>query len=131
MSYVLKPEEPVEDGIRRCAAERLDRAASALEQDLASDPERAIHTARKSLKQTRSLLRLARGTLPADVRRAENRTLAELGRGMSGARDADVMVTTFDRLALARPVIPARSRASLRRRLTTAAASSDAAGPDV
>lgn len=117
MSYALQPGESVRDGIRRCAGERLDRAASALERDLAGNPEKAIHTARKSLKQTRSLLRLARGPLPAAVRRSENQALAELGRALSGARDADVMEATFDRLAAQRPAIPVRSRTGLRRAL--------------
>jgi CHAD domain-containing protein len=120
MSYALDPAAPVRDEIRRCAAERLDRAASALERDLASDPEKAVHTARKSLKQIRSLLRLVRASLPAEVRRAENQALAELGRNLSGARDADVMASTFDRLATEPPALPARSRATLRHALTAA-----------
>jgi CHAD domain-containing protein len=125
MSYVLKAGEPVDDGLRRCAAERLDRAARALEQGLVSEPEKAVHTARKSLKQTRSLLRLARAALPPRVRRAENRALAELGRALSGARDADVMVAAFDQLAAQRPAIPVRSRDVLRRALIAPAPSSD------
>ena len=79
----------------------------------------------------RSLLRLARGPLPAGVRRAENRALAELGRALSGARDADVMVATFDRLAVQRPVIPARSRTALRRALTAPSASAEAGTAEI
>jgi CHAD domain-containing protein len=45
------------------------------------------------------LLRLARGAMPREQRRCENRALAAAARGLSDARDAEVMIQTIDRLA--------------------------------
>ena len=63
------------------------------------DPVEAIHDARKRIKKTRALLRLARPGLKTKAYRRRNRELRDTGRGMSGTRDADVLVETVDALA--------------------------------
>jgi CHAD domain-containing protein len=99
MAYRLHPDETVPDGLRRCAREQLDRAIGELTERAPEDPVTAVHEARKALKQERSLLRLARGTIDRATRRRENAALRHAGRMLSGARDAEVMLEAFDQLA--------------------------------
>lgn len=99
MSYKLEPDEGVRAGILRSAAEQLDVALHALNEEISDDPVKAVHAARKAVKKERSLLRLTRGALPANRRRAENAALRRAARGLSDARDAEVMVHTVDQLS--------------------------------
>jgi CHAD domain-containing protein len=99
MAYRLEADESVRTAILRCAREQLDRAVSELSEGVNEDPVRAVHAARKAIKKERSLLRLARGAMPAAQRRRENAALREAARELSGTRDADVMIATVDSLA--------------------------------
>jgi CHAD domain-containing protein len=99
MPYRLRADEEVQDGLRRCAREQLDRAIAELTTGLGDDPVSAVHDARKALKKTRSLLRLSRGTIPPKERRRANATLRHAGRRLSPARDAEVMLEAVDDLA--------------------------------
>jgi CHAD domain-containing protein len=99
MSYRFEPDEGVRAGILRTTREQLDGALHALHDEIGDNPVEAVHTARKAVKKERSLLRLARATLPAKQRRAENRALRRAARGLSDARDAEVMVQTLDQLS--------------------------------
>jgi CHAD domain-containing protein len=81
--------EPAGDGLRRIARAQLDL--------IAEDPE-DVHEVRKALKRLRALLRLARDEVGADVRRRENATLRDAGRRLADARDAEVLLATFDGL---------------------------------
>jgi CHAD domain-containing protein len=66
--------------------------------------------------------------MPAKAYRAENRRLRDLGRELSGGRDADVMVETADAVAGA---LPGRQASALHRRLAARAAEARAGGvPD-
>jgi CHAD domain-containing protein len=97
MNYGLTFEESPADSIERVRREQLEAAAASLEQG--EDPVEAIHDARKRIKKTRALLRLARPGLKAKAYRRRNRALRDTGRAMSGTRDADVLVETVDALA--------------------------------
>ncbi len=99
MPYRLDTRETVQDGLRRCAREQLDAAISELTEGLRSDPVKAIHSARKSLKKERSLLRLAREGFHPGQRKLEARALRSVSRRLSGARDAEVLVQTLDQLS--------------------------------
>jgi CHAD domain-containing protein len=83
--------------VKRVAGEQLGEAAEGLEAP--QDPVEAVHDARKRIKKTRALLRLARPAMRADAFRAYNRELRDQGRALSGARDAEVLVQTIDALA--------------------------------
>jgi CHAD domain-containing protein len=87
----------VPDSIRTTAREQLVGAAERLERP--EDPVEAVHDARKRIKKTRALLRLARPGLKPKAYRRRNRALRDTGRGLSGARDADVLAETVDALA--------------------------------
>src|SRR3954452_24809354 len=98
MSYRLRFGEELQDSMRRAAREQLEVAAAELEDGGAGDAGAAVHEARKKLKRTRSLVRLARPSLPKPVYRNVNRALRDRGRAMSGTRDADVLVATVEAL---------------------------------
>src|SRR3954463_4871672 len=115
MSYRLDLDEPVPVALRDVATERLERAVRRLREEHTDDPVEAVHGARKDLKKARALLRLARPGMSRDAYRRENRTLRDIGRAMSGGRDADVMVETSD--ALADRFGQSREFAALHRRL--------------
>ncbi len=99
MPYEIEANEGVREGLARVAREQLDTSLHALNDRLADDPVTAVHTARKAVKKERSLLRLARTAMPAKQRRAENAALRRAARGLSDARDAEVMIQTLDQLA--------------------------------
>ncbi len=99
MAYRFENDESVRDGFVRCAAEQLDKACTELSARIGDDPVDAVHSARKAVKKERSLLRLARGSMPAKRRRQENRTLRDAARGLSAARDAAAMIDTLDELS--------------------------------
>lgn len=99
VAYKLAPEETVTEGLARCARDQLDRATKALTEEIDADPVVAVHTARKAIKKERALLRLARGSLDNRQRSTENANLRDTARRLAGARDAEVMVQTLDRLS--------------------------------
>ncbi len=82
---------------------RAERAIERLRDELDHDPARAVHGARKDLKKLRSLLRLARGGIGGRKRRRINAQLRDAGRLLAGARDAQVMLDTVEKLRLRYP----------------------------
>jgi CHAD domain-containing protein len=99
MAYRFEPDEGVREAIVRCAREELDHAVGELSEGVDDDPIGAVHSARKAVKKERSLLRLARGAMPRKQRRRENHALRDAARGLSGVRDADVMIQTVAQLS--------------------------------
>jgi CHAD domain-containing protein len=99
VAYELGGDETVADAVRRSAQEQLERALAELRDGIHSDPVAAVHTARKSIKKERALLRLARGGLSRDQRRADNATLRDAARNLSGLRDAEVMLQALHGLS--------------------------------
>jgi CHAD domain-containing protein len=102
VSYRLESGEGVADGIRRIVAEELDDAIAGLRKGAeqpAQGRDKAIHEARKSLKKSRSALRLVREDLKASTRRDESAAMRDAGRRLSGARDAQVMLDTLAKVA--------------------------------
>jgi CHAD domain-containing protein len=57
-----------------------------------------VHDTRKALKRLRALLRLLEPELGARTRAREDNTLRQIGRSLSGARDAEVLLHTLDAL---------------------------------
>jgi CHAD domain-containing protein len=98
MAYRLRFDEPVGVGIRRVCTEQLTEAAALL-RDSGEDRAHAVHEARKSVKKTRAALRLARSSLDRQTYRGDMAALRDAARRLSGARDADVMLETVEKLA--------------------------------
>jgi CHAD domain-containing protein len=83
-----------------------------------SRPVEATHDARKAIKKERSLLRLARAAMAPAERRRDNEALRAAARELSGARDADVLISTVDDLAgRFSGQLPAATFADIRRHL--------------
>jgi CHAD domain-containing protein len=125
MSYRLSLDADVAAALRAAAVEQLEDAARLLREGLDEDPVEAVHGARKDLKKTRSILRLAQPDMPRKGYRGENEFLRDTARSISAARDADVMVETVDKLAerfVGR--LPKRTFTALRRRLAAEARAS-------
>ncbi len=96
MAYRLKINEPFGKGVRRILKEQIELAAGKLGDT--SDPERAVHDARKHLKRIRALLRLARPAMGDAAFTRENARFREIGRSLAQARDFDVLAKTIDLL---------------------------------
>jgi CHAD domain-containing protein len=93
VSYHLKHD----GGLEHIAGEQLDRALGGLE-DPKLDRHEAIHEARKCGKRLRALLRLARAGIGNDVYRRENVAIRDAARDLSGLRDAEALIETYERL---------------------------------
>lgn len=120
MPFQLKKRDAsVEAGLRRIAAEQIDRALATL--DNGTDRAEAAHDVRKRCKKLRSLVRLVRPAFPDYVR--ENAALREAQGRLSGTRDAEAMIECYDALGASvaghvdrRPFAPIRRRLTERRK---------------
>ncbi len=99
MAFRFSNGEAADQGVRRIAAQQLDRAITELTDGIKADPVEAVHAARKALKKERSLLRLARGSMKSSARRRENAGFRDAGRRLSAARDAEVMIEALESLS--------------------------------
>jgi CHAD domain-containing protein len=126
MSYRLNLGDPVPKTLHATAVEQFEDALAIVRDELAADPVNSVHEVRKDIKKTRSMLRLVRPGIPAKTYRQENRRLRDTARAISGARDADVMLETVDKLAERYAGrLPKRAFTTLRGRLAKQASGSD------
>ena len=117
-AFRLLSDEPLGKGIARMAHGRIGHALDELGGATDSTPDRAVHEARKDMKKLRSLLRLVRSGTEGRVRTRENEALRDVGRSLSGVRDADVMLATLGDLEESFPGdLPAEVVAPLRQQL--------------
>ncbi len=94
MAYRFEDDETLAAGLARVASETLEIAILALRVPSAE----GVHDARTSLKRARALLRLVRPTLGEPVFTEQNDRLRAIGRTLSAARDAVVLVQVLDEL---------------------------------
>ncbi len=100
MSFELSADGSFAANVHRIARHSLDQVQATLSAGEAGAhpaPE-TVHLARKELKRLRALLRLARGGIGEDFFARENLAYRDLGRALSAARDAAVLVLAFDAL---------------------------------
>ncbi len=96
MPYRFKhSDETVQHGLRRIAIEQLDKAVDEID-DLDLTRTVRVHQVRKRCKKLRALVRLVRPCF-ADYS-AENATFRDAAAGLTFARDAGVMIATYDAL---------------------------------
>lgn len=96
MPFHLKHSDAsVERALRRIATSQIDAALAEIA-DPALDDQTRIHQLRKRAKKLRGLLRLVRPAF-ADYR-MENAAFRDAASKLSPARDADVMIATYDGL---------------------------------
>jgi CHAD domain-containing protein len=102
MAYAFDVDETVPAAVHRITKEQVERAVSALEQASGGDLEAAVHDCRKRAKKLRGLIRLVRPAL-GDAYRPANESFRDAGRELSGIRDAQAALATFDTLVAASP----------------------------
>ena len=97
MSYELRADETLGDGIRRIVCRQIENAidASKTKQNGKGSP---VHETRKHLKKARAALRLVRGEIDRDVWKREDRCLKKVGQLISEVRDAEVRLGTVRQL---------------------------------
>ena len=95
MAYQLEVHETFSVGVKRIAAEELGGALKGLQ---AGGDHGNVHDARKRFKKLRAVLRLVRSDLGRREYREANILLRDAGRGLSGLRDAQVLVETLEAL---------------------------------
>lgn len=101
MAYRFRRKADVGSELQRIVAEQVERIVSRLtdrDHDTAEDREEKVHEARQRLKKIRAALRLARPTAGEAWFELENDTYRDIGRRLAPARDADVLIRTFDGL---------------------------------
>jgi len=96
MSYRLKRKESVEHGIQRIAREQIDKALDELDNDQL-DRHETVHQVRKRCKKIRTVLRLVRPQFE-DLYDCENAFFRDAASRLSGLRDAEALIETYDDL---------------------------------
>lgn len=114
-AFRLRGDEPVPDGIRRIVRGQIDEALGRLEGRSGEELGRSVHGTRKGLKRLRATVRLVRGELGPEAYRRENTAFRDVGRRLSGARNAQILVETLDALCARYPAeVPAGAAGRLR-----------------
>jgi CHAD domain-containing protein len=98
-AYRLGGGEFVPDGMRRIARGQLDAGIEELEGQPNRKLDEAVHETRKRLKRLRASLRLERFAIGDETYRRENAVFRDLGKRLSGPRDAIVLTETLDALS--------------------------------
>ncbi|MCA8979019.1 MAG: CHAD domain-containing protein [Planctomycetes bacterium] len=108
MAYRILEHEAAFDAIIRIAEDLVARVSSQVD-DVALLPDRRVHEVRKACKRMRALLRAARPGLKKSVYAAENARYRDLARSAGQARDARVVLESFDLLVGDEPQSLARA----------------------
>ena len=99
LAFKLDLDKDLSRAFRRLAADEIGKTCVRLGAP-PEEREAAIHGARKSLKKVRALVKLARPSLDGSYDPL-NGTLRDVGRGLSGARDATALIECLDKLEAA------------------------------
>ena len=118
MAFEVRPSESARRGLRRLARKELGVARDQLLR-LARPGEEEIHTARKSVKKVRAIVRLI-DTADGHGLDGSERRLRRVNRILSCLRDADAMVETLATLKSHHPELFSKhGYARIRRQLTS------------
>jgi CHAD domain-containing protein len=98
-AYRLEDGEFVPDGMRRIAHGQLDAGIEELEGQPNRKLDEGVHETRKRLKRLRAALRLERFATGDETYLRENAAFRDLGKRLSGPRDAKVLIETLDALS--------------------------------
>lgn len=96
MAFRFSHKESIDAGIARMVGEQVDRAIAEI-RDPEMDRDTAVHQVRKRCKKIRAVLRLVRSG-NRKLFECENARFRDLARGLSGARDAQIALETYDHL---------------------------------
>jgi CHAD domain-containing protein len=93
----FRRDETIGGGVRRICVRRLGRAAAVLTAP-GVDRDSAVHSARKSMKRVRGIIRLVRDQVGRRVYREENVVVRDTARILAPVRDGAVMLQVLDRV---------------------------------
>ena len=97
MSYELRRDETLADGLRRIARKQIELALDFATVEHAGK-DTPVHEARKCLKKTRAVLQLVRKEMGKALFQKRDRALRKVGRNISELRDAEVRLQTVRQL---------------------------------
>jgi hypothetical protein len=99
----LAPGESLSAALPRMAIGQVDLALELLAADSHASSAHVVHETRKALKRLRALLRLLEHRLGRDAYARDSDALRGIAQRLSGARDAEVMLSTLDALIARHP----------------------------
>jgi CHAD domain-containing protein len=105
MAFRIKSGEAARQAVKRMARAEL-KDVKTMMADRRTSLTTEVHDVRTAIKKVRALVRLVRPAVGRPARK-ENRRLRKIARVVSGVRDADVILKTFDSLT---PQLPAAAR---------------------
>ncbi len=95
-ALALRPDAPLSGELRRITVEQFDRSIQGLR--AREDIDVAVHSARKSMKRLRAILRLVRPAIGEKIYKSENALLRDTARRLAPIRDGRVLVETVSAL---------------------------------
>jgi CHAD domain-containing protein len=98
MSFELKADESLPDGIRRIVKKELEQIREYMEGRTKDSRDDMVHESRKCLKKVRGVLRLVRPAIGRKTYRHENTALRDAAPPLTEVRDARIRVGTFDKI---------------------------------
>lgn len=117
MTFRILRNESVRKAVQRIAREQIDKAIKELK-DEKLDNHETVHQVRKRCKKIRGLIRLVRPAF-GDHYDLENNWYRDAARPLSGVRDAQALLETFDHLTVHfQKQVNRRSLGIFRRKLT-------------
>jgi CHAD domain-containing protein len=93
MSYQLRRDEKVGEGLRRVARKQLEFALAIVKGEREAD-DTPVHETRKHLKKARAILQLVRKEIGRGPFKTQDHCLRDVGRLISEIRDAEVRLET-------------------------------------
>src|SRR5438876_12383281 len=97
MSYELRHEECLGDGLRRICRKQVELALAFTRGEKETD-DTPVHETRKHLKKARAALQLVKKEIGRGLFKKQDRCLRDVGRLISEIRDAEVRLQTVRQL---------------------------------
>jgi len=97
MSYELRRDESLGDGLRRICRKQVELALAVARGEKETD-DTPVHETRKHLKKARAALRLVKKEIGRGLFKRQDRCLRNVGRLISEIRDAEVRLATVRQL---------------------------------
>src|SRR5215475_11545302 len=92
MSFELRIDEALPDGIHRIAKKEIEKVRECVDGSSKASRDEMVHEARKSLKKLRALVRLVRPGVGGKLYRRENFASRDIARPLTEGRDAKTLV---------------------------------------
>src|SRR5436190_13116827 len=97
MSYELRRDETLGDGLRRICRKQIELALTIARGETETD-DTPVHETRKHLKKARAALRLVEKEIGRGLFKGQDHCLRDVGRLISDIRDAEVRLQTVRQL---------------------------------